>query len=65
MIVATSFLFDFMRVATCDLTLALTLRGCDLEYIKLYNQFPLLIFQVSLYHESIKIDTKRYVILHG
>jgi hypothetical protein len=26
------FLFDLMRVATLDLVLALTLRGCDLDY---------------------------------
>jgi hypothetical protein len=40
--------FDFMRVATCDLVLALTLRGCDLEYFKPYDQFTLLISK-SLY----------------
>jgi hypothetical protein len=40
--------FDFMRVTTFDLAPTLTLRGCDLEYFTLYDQFPLLIF-VSLY----------------
>jgi hypothetical protein len=39
-ILATSFLFDFMRVATFNFALALTLRGCDLEYFTLYDQFP-------------------------
>jgi hypothetical protein len=42
-IVVTSFLFDFMRVATCALALSLTLRGCDLVDFKSYDQFPLLI----------------------
>jgi hypothetical protein len=41
LILFTSFLFDFMRVATIDLALALTLRGCDLEYFTPYDQFPL------------------------
>jgi hypothetical protein len=40
--VATSFLFHFMTVATLGLALALTLRGCDLEYFKPYVEFPLL-----------------------
>jgi hypothetical protein len=43
LIAATSFLFDFIRVVTLDLILALTLIGYDLEYFKLYNQFSLLI----------------------
>jgi hypothetical protein len=43
LIVATSLLFDFIMIATNDLALALTLRSCDLEYFKLYDQFPLLI----------------------
>jgi hypothetical protein len=43
LILATSFLFDFMRVATFDLTSALTLRGCDLKYFTPYDQFPLFI----------------------
>jgi hypothetical protein len=37
------FLFDFMRVATFDLALALILRGCDLEFFTPYDQFSLLI----------------------
>jgi hypothetical protein len=41
--VATSSLFNFMRVATLDLILALTLGDCDLGYFKPYNQFSLLI----------------------
>jgi hypothetical protein len=45
---ATSFLFDFMRVDTCAFALALTLRGCNLSHLKLYDQFPLLISK-SLY----------------
>jgi hypothetical protein len=48
MIVATSFLFYFMRVATCAFALASSLRGCDLGYFKPYDQFPLLISK-SLY----------------
>jgi hypothetical protein len=32
LILVSSFLFDFMRVATFDLALVLTLGGCDLEY---------------------------------
>jgi hypothetical protein len=43
--VATLLLFDFMRVATCDLALAMTLSSCGLEYFKPYDQFPLLIFK--------------------
>jgi hypothetical protein len=43
LILITLSLFDFMRVATIDLTLALTLRGYDLEYSTPYDQFPLLI----------------------
>jgi hypothetical protein len=38
-----SFLFDFVRVATFDIALTLTLRGCDLEYFTPYYQFLLLI----------------------
>jgi hypothetical protein len=41
LIVATSLLFDIMRVATCDLDLALTLRACGLKYFKPYDQFHL------------------------
>jgi hypothetical protein len=37
MILVTSFLFDFMRVATFYLASALTLRGCDLEYFTPYD----------------------------
>jgi hypothetical protein len=48
LIVATSLLFDIMRIATCDLALALTFRGCELEYFKPYDQFTLLISK-SLY----------------
>jgi hypothetical protein len=48
LIVVTSFLFDFMRIATYDLGLALTLRACDLVDINPYDQFPLLI-SMSLY----------------
>jgi hypothetical protein len=43
LILSTSFLFDLMRVATLDLVLALTLRGCDLEYFTPYDQFSFLI----------------------
>jgi hypothetical protein len=43
LILITLSLFDFMRVATIDLTLALTLRGYDLEYFTPYDQFPLFI----------------------
>jgi hypothetical protein len=43
LILSTSFLSDLMRVVTLDLVLALTLRGCDLEYFTPYDQFPLLI----------------------
>jgi hypothetical protein len=42
-IVVSSFLFVFMRVVTCALALALTLRGCDLGYFRPYDQFLLLI----------------------
>jgi hypothetical protein len=48
LIAATLHLFDFMKVATCDLALALTLNVCDLEYFKSCDQFPLLISK-SLY----------------
>jgi hypothetical protein len=48
LIVVTSSLFDFMRVATLDLALALTRRGCDLKYFTPYDQFQLLISK-SLY----------------
>jgi hypothetical protein len=48
MIVATSFLFDFMRVATCAFAFASYLRGCDLRYFIMYDQFHLLISK-SLY----------------
>jgi hypothetical protein len=41
LILVTSSLFDFMRVATIDLALTLTLRGCDLEYFMSYDQFSL------------------------
>jgi hypothetical protein len=47
-IVATSFLFDFMRVATCAFALTLTLRGSDLGYFKPYDQF-LFFISKSLY----------------
>jgi hypothetical protein len=43
LIIATSSHFDFMRVATLDLALALTLKGCDLVYFTQYDQFPPLI----------------------
>jgi hypothetical protein len=49
--------FDFMRIATCDLALALSHRGCNLEYFKIYDQFTLLDLQVILYLDLIKIDT--------
>jgi hypothetical protein len=39
LIIDTSSLFDFIRVATLDLALALTLRGCDLKYFTPYDQF--------------------------
>jgi hypothetical protein len=48
LIIVTSLLFDFMRVVTCALALALTLRCYDLEYFKLYDKFSLLIFK-SIY----------------
>jgi hypothetical protein len=40
--------FDFMRIVICDFSMALTLRSCDLEYFKPYDQFTLLISK-SLY----------------
>jgi hypothetical protein len=43
LIVATSHLFDFMRIVIYDLTLTLTLRGCDLECFKPNDRFPLLL----------------------
>jgi hypothetical protein len=36
---ATLFLFNFTGVATFDLALVLTLRGCDLDYFTSYDQF--------------------------
>jgi hypothetical protein len=48
MIVVISFLFYFMRVATCASALALSLIGCDLGYFKPYNQLSRLISR-SLY----------------
>jgi hypothetical protein len=49
LIIATSFLFYFMRVVRCDLTLGLTFRGSDLGYLNPYDQFPLFELQVTLY----------------
>jgi hypothetical protein len=43
LIIVTSLLFDFIRLATCDLVLALTLRGGDLGYLEPYDQFSLLV----------------------
>jgi hypothetical protein len=45
LILATSFLFDFMRVVTFDLASVLTLKVCDLEYFIPYDKFTLLIFK--------------------
>jgi hypothetical protein len=56
-IVATVFLFDFMRVAIYDLALEPSPRGGDLSYFKLYDQFFTFDLQVTLYVYSIKIDT--------
>jgi hypothetical protein len=39
---------NLIRVAICDLVLALTLKCCDLKYFKLYDRFLLLISK-SLY----------------
>jgi hypothetical protein len=41
LILATLFVFDFISVATIDIALVLTLRGCDLEYFMSYDQFSL------------------------
>jgi hypothetical protein len=43
LILATSFLFDFTRVAIFDLASTLTLKGCDFGILDTYDQFPLLI----------------------
>jgi hypothetical protein len=56
LIVATSLVFDIMRVAICDLALALTLRGCELKHFKPYDQFHFYL-QVTLYLDLKKIDT--------
>jgi hypothetical protein len=57
LILATLFLFDFMKDATYDLASALTLRGYDLEYFTPYDQFPLFDPHVTSYLDSIEIDT--------
>jgi hypothetical protein len=43
LIIVISFLFDFMRVATNDLALVLTLRACDLLDFNPYDRLSLLI----------------------
>jgi hypothetical protein len=43
LILATLFIFDFMKISTFDLALALTLRDCDLEYFTSNDQFSFLI----------------------
>jgi hypothetical protein len=57
--------FDFMRVATLDLVLALTLRRLWLGILQTIWSISTFDLQITLYLDSIKIDTSRYVILHG